>query len=129
MGTHAHEPPGVSIEPLGAYTLARVATDIDAHTHQDIDDALTAALADTSTALIIDLARVDDLNSQGLNTLARLHNQATGRGISIVLTGVHGNVTQGLTITRLDTYIPIRPDTETAQRWLDQGTAAIPDRN
>lgn len=123
----APSPPAVITEPFGAYTLARIADDITSITYQDVDDALTAALAMTRTALIVDMAQVGDCGSDGLKILARLNLRAVGRGVSIVLTGVHGRVAHLLGATSPSRGIPIRMDPSSAARWLDQGTAALDD--
>ena len=119
--------PNVTIEPFGAYVLARVTTDIGASTYRGIDDALSEALARTRTALIIDLSHVHNCGSHGAHTLARLNRQATGRGISVIVTGVHHGIARLLDIMSLDQSILTQPDPDTAAQWLDRGTASIND--
>lgn len=112
----------VTIRALAGYILAAVDGDIDFATHTRLDDELTTALAATATALIIDLTQVGFCDSSGLNTFSRLTRQARARGISVILVGVHGRVANVLHMTRLDTAFHLRPDLETAIRWLEDGT-------
>jgi anti-anti-sigma factor len=63
--------------------------------------------------LMLDLTGVQFLSSQVLGTMVSLQRQTAARGGSIVLSGVAENIARMLSITRLDTLLTVRPQSDT----------------
>lgn len=80
-----------------------VSGEIDANSAPDLSDALTADRTDVDgSALTLDLADVDFIDSSGLAVLVDARREAEARGVMIALRRPSASVRRLLAITRLD---------------------------
>jgi anti-sigma B factor antagonist len=75
-------------------------------------------LIDGLSDVVIDLSRVDFVDSVGIGVLVSLIKAARSRGCNANLIGVSSNVRRVLEIIRLDEIFEVHPDMESASRAL-----------
>jgi anti-anti-sigma factor len=63
--------------------------------------------------LVIDLSRIDFLDSSGLGALVQLAKECNDAGITYVVVG-NARVTQTVKLVRLEQFLHLRPDLEQA---------------
>ena len=80
---------------------------IDAHTSQALDDALSAVAADAEVDL--DLAEVSFIDSSGLRVIVRIHKRQLEHGGGLTIVAPSEAVTRLLDITGLTSQLRIRP--------------------
>ncbi|HEX6469884.1 MAG TPA: STAS domain-containing protein [Streptosporangiaceae bacterium] len=114
----------VQLSQLGEYAVVAAAGSIDFSTHELLEEELNRALKLTRTAVIVDVADVTFCDSTGLNAFVRARRLATARGIVVVIAGLRDRVEYVFGITHLDRAFYSQPDTETAIRWLENGSSA-----
>jgi anti-sigma B factor antagonist len=114
----------VQVSRLGEYAVVAAAGSIDFSTHELLESELNQALKLTRTAMIVDVGDVTFCDSTGLNTFVRARRLATARGIVVVIVGLRDRVGYVFGITHLDKAFYSQPDTETAIRWLENGSSA-----
>lgn len=76
---------GVRIEPRGGIVLATLSGDVDMSNASHVAAALTAALTNEATRLVLDLSDVDYFDSTGIHLVLRLRQQLRTRGQSLRL--------------------------------------------
>lgn len=111
----------VRVSPLLAYALATLEGSIDFGTHALLEARLTESLALTKAALIVDMAEVEFCDSSGLNSFVRIIREARQRGVTLVVVGMRGRVANVFNVTRIAQELYLKPDLETAIRWLETG--------
>jgi anti-anti-sigma factor len=72
------------------------------------DRAASDALSQSAGQLSVDLAGLDYMDSAGLGFLITLREQASKKGVSVVLTNPTGKVSQLLSLARFDMLFSIR---------------------
>ena len=63
--------------------------------------------------LVIDLSRIDFIDSSGLGVLVQFAKECAGAGTNFVLVG-NARVTQTVKLVRLENYLHLQPDLESA---------------
>lgn len=82
-----------------------VAGEVDVDTAPRLTTALLAAVR-TSQGVVVDLAGVTFMDSQGLAALVRARREAEARGGTVALAGVTHRIQKLLRLTGLDTAFP-----------------------
>jgi len=88
---------------------------LDAASSPSFRDQLRAADAQSAAHLVLDVSKVDFIDSTGLGSVISVL-KARPRGADFTLAGVTENVRRLLRLTRMDTIVTITPDVETALR-------------
>ena len=96
-------PDTVSIE-------GRVTIDNSGEMREKLADALKPRPADVT----VDLSRVTFIETSGLATLVEAFRIARRQGTRLLLTGIHGQPRDLLTVTRLDQFFDIAPEQQPA---------------
>ena len=97
----------VADEHRGAVAVAQLAGEIDASNVHEIAGRLRSALTNRSTALIVDLADVEYLDSAGVNLLFTLGDELRGRQQSLhLVVPSRSTVARMLRITAVDRVYP-----------------------
>lgn len=99
----SHETQGVSI------IVANGRLTLGAETN-DLREAVKQLLEAGRTRIVLDLDKLDYIDSSGLGTLVGLHTTAASKGAHIKLTRVHGHLQELLVITKLLTVFDIYDD-------------------
>ncbi|MGH3321452.1 MAG: STAS domain-containing protein [Streptosporangiaceae bacterium] len=89
---------------------------IDIATASRLDDALTDAITRGVIRLVIDLHRVDFLDSSGLGVLIAADRHVRHRGGDVRLVTTDENILKKLKITGLDTVFDVYPSLGQARR-------------
>jgi anti-anti-sigma factor len=87
--------------------------ELDMHTAAQLERELEAPLADSGSALLIDLSRCEFIDSTGIALIVRAWQRLDGDG-RFALCGVGDQVKRVLDITGLESTIPNHPSREEA---------------
>jgi anti-sigma B factor antagonist len=93
------------VKGAGSVTVV-VAGDIDMDSRHVLDDAI-ARLEAEPVDLVLDLAGVTFVDSQGVNLLVRVRKILEQAGVSLTITRPSPMVRKVLEVTRVDSYIDI----------------------
>ncbi|MFG2000663.1 STAS domain-containing protein [Spirillospora sp. NPDC048911] len=118
----------VRVDRLSVYSVMTVEGSIDFGTHERLGERLTEALELTRTAVIVDMAAVGFCDSAGLRVFARAIRETRMRGMSLVVTGLHGRVANVFEMTGLAQEMFVRTDVESAVSWLETGQSRVGER-
>jgi anti-sigma B factor antagonist len=91
-----------------------LAGDIDIHSAPQVRERLVALQGDGSTAVVVDLAGVNFLDSSALGALVAAHRQLHDAGGTLSLAGARPHVRKVFQITRLTEVIPVYESVEEA---------------
>ena len=91
-------------------------------------DARFAELAESSKALIVDLAKVSFLASLGVRTLMLSAKTLIRRGADMAVCGANENVEKVLRSTGFNEVAGLYPDFDSAARTLKERLAAFPSK-
>jgi anti-sigma B factor antagonist len=109
----------ISVAQERGYAVVSVAGEIDAGTEQQFRDALTSVLARGVLRIVVDLAGVAFMASAGIGVLMGMRRVLAEEGGSLVLASPHGEVAQVLSMTGVDTVIPMAASAADAVARLD----------
>jgi anti-anti-sigma factor len=98
----------LSFEPLRNAVLARVSGEVDLSNAQSVRDRLLAAVPNTASGLVLDLAATEYLDSSGVRLIFELAERLTSRGqqLQIVVPG-DSFVRRVLVLTEVPRVVPI----------------------
>jgi len=88
----------------------RVTIDNSGEMRQKLGDALQPR----PVGVTVDLSRVTYIETSGLATLVEAFRIARRQGTRLLLTGIHGQPRDLLTVTRLDQFFDIAPEQQPA---------------
>ncbi|HXR30733.1 MAG TPA: STAS domain-containing protein [Solirubrobacterales bacterium] len=103
----------VGSEQAAGAIVVKVEGELDMNTARQLERELTAALATTEQALLIDLSRCEFIDSSGIALIVRAWQERDGDG-GFALCGVGDQVARVLDVTGLGSTIPSHPTRETA---------------
>jgi anti-sigma B factor antagonist len=119
LTTRTIEPDVIVVELTGRITLGRESSQIEAQ--------VVKLLQGGARKLVIDLAKVDYVDSTGIGIIAYCFGKITQAGAMCRVAGAKGLVMDLFKITRLDSVIQFFPDAESAGASLQTaGMAASP---
>jgi len=104
----------VVMEAVGRLTLT------DGHTK--LRDVIHVSAGSGSKRFILNLARVETIDSYGIGELARCYSAVRQAGGEVKLAGVSQKVLEVLEISRLNTFFDICADEAAALRTFDAGS-------
>ena len=99
----------VSVERAGSTAIVRLTGELDLATAPELTDVLHG-LEPGCKRIILDLARLDFIDSTGLRLAVTEHDRAGMNGFEFVITGAAGAVLKVLRLTGLDVALPLAPD-------------------
>ena len=100
----------VGLDRVDNAALLRISGDITSSSEADLTDAFGAAVDGGATAVVLDFAGMEYMNSGGIGLLVTLLVRAQRSGIRLLATGLSDHYRQILSLTRLDEAIEIQPD-------------------
>ena len=92
--------------------LVALSGELDLAVAPDLVAEIEFALDQVSPHLVLDLTKVEFIDSSGLTMLLRLRQLTQERGGSLVLTGANEALDYLLTLTRLKDFFDVRPSSE-----------------
>src|ERR1700709_1043498 len=106
LSTRKCDPDVTVIELTGRITLGRESS--------QIETSVVKALGEGVRRIVIDLSKVDYLDSTGIGLIAYNFSKISQAGAESRVSGARGLVMDLFRITRLDTVIQFFPDTDSA---------------
>lgn len=85
-----------------------------------LEDEFARLVAGPPIKLILDIQKVDSIDSQGVGVLIKARNDLVANHGRVVLMGVTGRVASVLRISGLDSYLPIAPTEFQAIKMLEE---------
>lgn len=93
----------VGTETAGSATVVDVAGELDLHTAGELDEALKAAAG--AQPLVVDLSRVDFMDSTGLSVIVSAVAAARDNGGSVRVITASDKITKVFTLTGVDQQV------------------------
>ena len=91
---------------------------LDAYSDKQFSEFVAAHIHRGSLPLVIDLSRIDFLDSSGLGALVQLAKQCNDTALKFVVVG-NARVVQTVKLVRLEDFLHLKPDLESALDQLD----------
>jgi len=91
----------------GDKTIVRLAGDLDFATVAEVMPVLEEACARNPAQLVLDLSRVEFLDSSGISLLVTVHKRLTAGGCDLVVTNPSAAVSRVLEVTSTDRVLSI----------------------
>ena len=86
---------------------------LDAYSDKQFLAYISEHLTSTPQPLVIDLSRIDFIDSSGLGVLVQFAKQCNDQGLQFVLVG-NARVVQTVKLVRLEEFLHLQPDLDTA---------------
>jgi anti-anti-sigma factor len=86
---------------------------LDAYSDKQFTDFIVAHRGDLAQPLVIDLSRIDFIDSSGLGALVQLAKQCNEAGAQFLVVG-NARVVQTVKLVRLEQFLHLQPDLDTA---------------
>ena len=86
---------------------------LDAYSDKQFIDFVSDNLAEPSLPVVLDLSRIDFLDSSGLGALVQLAKQFQQSGHNFLVVG-NARVVQTVKLVRLEDFLHLQPDLDTA---------------
>lgn len=100
----------IQIESHGDAVVVDVRGDLDLVTAPDLNDALATATDENGAAIVVDLSKVDFIDSSGLSVLVNLNRSTTRAGRMLALVSAKPRVQNTFAITGLTSVLPFHDD-------------------
>jgi anti-sigma B factor antagonist len=91
---------------------------LDAYSDKHFSEFVAAHIHRGSLPLVIDLSRIDFLDSSGLGALVQLAKQCNDAALKFMVVG-NARVVQTVKLVRLEDFLHLKPDLESALDQLD----------
>lgn len=91
---------------------------MDAYSDKQFSDFVAAHIHRGSLPLVLDLSRIDFLDSSGLGSLVQLAKQCNDAAVKFMVVG-NARVVQTVKLVRLEDFLHLKPDLESALGQLD----------
>ncbi|MFY8149615.1 MAG: STAS domain-containing protein [Prochlorococcaceae cyanobacterium] len=86
---------------------------LDAYSDKQFNEFVSDQRSGTALPVVVDLSRIDFIDSSGLGALVQLAKQCTGDGTGFVVVG-NARVVQTVKLVRLESFLHLQPDLHTA---------------
>jgi anti-sigma B factor antagonist len=87
---------------------------VDTDNSTELLHAIGNQLTDTTKKVVVDMAGIDYINSNGLNTLIAILTKARNKGGELILAGINDKIQKLMLITKLNTVFTSADNTESA---------------
>lgn len=104
----------IELDQEGPASILRIEGDVTSGSETDLMAAYGLAVANGATAVVLDFAKLDYMNSGGIGLLVTLLVRAQRGGGRLVATGLTDHYRQIFALTRLDEAIEIVDDESAA---------------
>lgn len=101
------------VESAASHLLFRFTGQLDAYSEKQFLEFITDHRKDTAKPLVIDLSRIDFIDSSGLGALVQLAKQCNEASLQFLVVG-NARVVQTVKLVRLESFLHLQPDLETA---------------
>jgi anti-sigma B factor antagonist len=105
----------IEIETKDGWTVFRLDGDLDSGSAAEMQNRFMKSLDSGQTSFLVDLEKVNYLDSSGLAALVKLYKEIRTRGGSLALCAVQRDAMKIFQLTRLDKIFTIYPDLGSAK--------------
>lgn len=105
-----------TIEEPAHITVISLIGEMDLYSSNQLKDAVVNLWDEGHGRVIIDLSDLSYVDSSGVGVLLYVYSGSQKRGHEVYFAGAHGPVSRVLELTKLDGFLPLDPDIETAVR-------------
>jgi anti-sigma B factor antagonist len=105
----------IEIEKSNGWTVLHLDGDLDAGSAGEIQTKFLDAISKGGSSFLLDLERVNYLDSSGLAALVKLYKEIRTRGGTLALCAVQRDAMKIFQLTRLDKIFTIFPDAAAAR--------------
>ena len=105
-------------ERLPQALLFRFTGQLDAYSDKQFSEFVGGQIPAAPTSLLIDLSRIDFIDSSGLGALVKLAKQCQEAGSKFALVG-NARVVQTVKLVRLEDFLHLQPNLESALGQLE----------
>jgi len=98
--------------------IVDVKGDMDLYNAHELKDVVNKLIHKSVTRIIINLEKVDYIDSSGVGALIHIFTSIKRNGFKLRITNVHGSVAKVIKLTKLMGYFPIVDDVKTALQQL-----------
>lgn len=105
----------IETEKTNGWTVFHLDGDLDAGSAGEIQRMFMGAIEDGGSSVLLDLERVNYLDSSGLAALVKLYKEIRTRGGALALCAVQRDALKIFQLTRLDKIFTIFPDVHAAK--------------
>lgn len=100
----------VDVEKRGIHTIARFHGDVDLHNVNDVRDQLIEIIDQTRYSLIIDMAKVNYIDSSGLGAMVTVQRKMKAKSGNFAFLGIPDDLQKVLKLSDLDKYFVVYED-------------------
>ena len=100
-------------EPQERYLLLHFTGQLDAYSERQFRDFVSQYVAKSKLPLVLDLSKVDFLDSSGLGALVQIAKQRNEAKLKFFVVG-NSRVVQTVKLVRLEAFLNLQPDLTTA---------------
>jgi len=100
-------------EPQESYLLFHFTGQLDAYSERQFRDFVSQYVAKSKLPLVLDLSKVDFLDSSGLGALVQIAKQRNEAKLKFFVVG-NSRVVQTVKLVRLEAFLNLQPDLTTA---------------
>jgi len=105
----------IDIENKEGWTVFHLDGDLDSGSAADMQNRFMKAVDAGGTSFLVNLEKVNYLDSSGLAALVKLYKEVRTRGGSLALCSVQRDAMKIFQLTRLDKIFTIYPDADAAK--------------
>ena len=100
----------IGLDRVGSAAILHIAGDVTSASEGDLTTGFNQAIDDGATAVVLDFAGMEYMNSSGIGLLVTMLVRAQRAGARLLAIGLSDHYRQILSLTRLDEAIEIHPN-------------------
>lgn len=113
-----------SVSQIRGLAVVALSGEVDGSAATVLGSAYDAAVRDEPTAVLLDFAAVDYINSTGIALIVSVLAKARSEGRRVVASGLSEHYRRIFDITRLSDFIQLYADVESAANGVIEGASA-----
>ncbi|MDA3937730.1 MAG: STAS domain-containing protein [Spirochaetia bacterium] len=110
----------IKLKKYSSTYIIEVAGDMDLYSSFELKDVVTKMLAKDIKNYVIDLAKVDYIDSSGIGVLIHIYSNIKKLNRILKISNVHGSVEKVIKLTKLSQYFPIVGSVKDALLLIEQ---------
>ena len=109
----------IKLKKYSSIYIVEIVGDMDLYSAFELKDIIAKMLAKGISLFILDLGKVDYIDSSGIGVLIHTYSTIKKANKKLKITGVHGSVEKVIRLTKLTQYFPIVPTSKEAVAQLE----------
>ena len=99
----------IKLKKYSSVYIIEVMGDMDLYSAFELKDVVTKMLSKGIKKIVLDLEKVDYIDSSGIGVLIHVYSTIKKSGNKLKIANVHGSVEKVIRLTKLTHYFPIVP--------------------